>query len=381
MNSKDYLTNKAFCPIPWTGLMYNFDGSVKNCIRSKSQIGNINEQPIKTILKQDTEIKKQMREGSKFERCSPCYNLERNENSFDIISDRIFYLKELKNIDTGLYNTDEFDLHKIDIRWSNLCNFACIYCGPEFSSKWAAELNINVETPEKNNLIDFKNYIFQNTKQLKHVYLAGGEPLLMKENLELLELLLADNPDVNLRINSNLSKVDTKVFEAICKFKNVHWIVSVETIKKEYEYIRYSGVWDDFLENLKFIRSLNNHKITFNMLHFVLNYLSIFECIDFLKNEGYHNNSFVIGPITNPALLDVRNLPIDAINLIKDELESRINQKPGYMLENSYRILLKHITTPFKTNLQKTFELIATIDQRRNINSKETFPLLYQWIV
>ena len=41
MDNKEYLTNRAFCPMPWTGLMYNFNGEVKNCIRSAESIGNL----------------------------------------------------------------------------------------------------------------------------------------------------------------------------------------------------------------------------------------------------------------------------------------------------------------------------------------------------
>jgi molybdenum cofactor biosynthesis enzyme MoaA len=126
-----------------------------------------------------------------------------------------------------LYQANNFDLQTIDVRWTNLCNFACVYCGPEFSSKWANELSIQTAQPTSQQQQDFKEYIFDHVSQLKHVYLAGGEPLLMKENLELLQNL---NPGVSLRINTNLSKTDTQVFDAICKFKNVHWTVSVETI-------------------------------------------------------------------------------------------------------------------------------------------------------
>ena len=50
MKPKDYLTNKKFCPMPWTGLMYNVDGKVKNCIRSANEIGNIQDTDIKDIL-------------------------------------------------------------------------------------------------------------------------------------------------------------------------------------------------------------------------------------------------------------------------------------------------------------------------------------------
>ena len=67
MNSKEYLTNRAFCPVPWTGLMYNFDGTVKNCIRSAGSIGNIRSDDIEQILKQDVDIKLDMQIAHKFD--------------------------------------------------------------------------------------------------------------------------------------------------------------------------------------------------------------------------------------------------------------------------------------------------------------------------
>jgi hypothetical protein len=52
MTPKDMLTNPHFCPMPWTGIMYNFDGSVKNCIRSDfaKPIGNIKNNTIEEIV-------------------------------------------------------------------------------------------------------------------------------------------------------------------------------------------------------------------------------------------------------------------------------------------------------------------------------------------
>lgn len=172
MHAKEMLTNRAWCPVPWTSIMYNFDGTVKNCIRSAEPIGNISQDPIEKILCDDHDIKTHMQSGQKFQRCDPCYNLEQKENKFNIISDRIFYIRELKDVDKNLYDTTEFDLHTVDIRWSNLCNFACVYCNPSFSSKWASELATVLKTPTDIQRENFKDYIFERASQLKHVYLA-----------------------------------------------------------------------------------------------------------------------------------------------------------------------------------------------------------------
>ena len=206
------------------------------------------------------------------------------------------------------------------------------------------------------------------------MYLAGGEPLLMKENLELLKEL---NPDVNLRINTNLSKVDTGVFDAVCSFKNVHWTVSAETIEDEFEYIRFGGRWQDFLDNLNTIRQLD-HKISFNMLWFLLNYNSVFGYVDYLKGLGFHNNSFIIGALLTPDYLNIRNLPENVLHLLKLKLESKINENPGYLLEDSYRNMLHYIRQPIEKNLSNSFEQLAVMDQRRGVDSSKIFTELYK---
>jgi MoaA/NifB/PqqE/SkfB family radical SAM enzyme len=379
MTPKDILTNDAFCPIPWTGLMYNFDGTVKNCIRSAETLGNIKHNTIEEIVLGHNNDTRQSMMLNKLQpnNCKPCYDLEIGKKGFDIISDRIFYIRELKDIPLDVYKPNNFNLKTIDIRWTNLCNFACVYCNPMFSSKWADETKTILSTPIEQQRNKFKEYILKHAGQLKHVYLAGGEPLLMKENLELLELLQQVNPDVNLRINTNLSKTDTRVFDRVCEFKNVHWTVSIETIEDEFEYIRYGGNWADFLENLSRIKQLD-HKISFNMLWFLLNYESLFGCVDYLKNLGFHNNSFVIGALLDPEYLNVRHLPENVLNLLKTKLKSNINSAPGYLLEDSYRNLLSYIEQPFKNDLAGSFEKIKILDQRRNIDSSKIFTELYK---
>jgi uncharacterized Fe-S cluster-containing radical SAM superfamily protein len=374
MTPKDILTNPAFCPMPWTGLMYNYDGQVKNCIRSSRAIGNIKNDSIQNILLGEENISRQhnILNQTAVDSCQVCYKLE-HKKSFDIISDRIFYIKELRQLPMNTYTEGQHDLHTVDVRWSNLCNFACVYCSPEFSSKWASELDQHTPQPNDEQKTAFKNYILENAHQLKHVYLAGGEPLLMKENLELLELL---HPDTTIRVNTNLSQTDTRVFERICEFKNVHWTVSAETMGKEYEYIRYGGTWSVFLDNLSKIQS-QGHKVTFNMLYFLLNYSSMFDFVDYFTNLGYHPNSFVIGALLDPVYLNIRHLPQDCLQYVKHELENRIEQQPGFLLENSYRNLLRYIQLPFKADLTDSFQQLALLDARRGLDSSTIFKNLY----
>jgi len=379
MDAKEILTNKSFCPLPWTGFIVQQNGDVKNCVLSKEIIGNIDTHSIEEILagKKNIKIKEEMLADKKPDSCVGCYQLEKNKNNFDIISQRIYYIKELRGVDPLLYDQIiNFNLHTVDIRWTNQCNQACVYCGPHNSTVWEKEIGASkiMSTIAKTAI---RNFIFNNIKQLRNVYLAGGEPTLMNENLEFLNLLLKENPNVTLRVNTNLSNIDTKIANLIKQFKNVHWIVSVESTEKHYEYIRYGGNWKKFCNNLEEIKKINGHKISFNMLYCILNYLEIFRCVDYLTTLGFHNNSFVLGPVYGPVYLNVLNLPNEKIQQARAELNRRINSSPGFILEDGYINLLKYLDTPFKKNIEKSFLELKKLDNRRRIDSTSIFKELY----
>ena len=377
------LLDKNFCVIPWTGFELEPNGHVRNCIISKDKIGNIYRNNIKDILQSNTKIKEDMLNGKYPSSCDGCFLQEKHRaKDFESISSRLYYAKEIgPSISTTLFDSkNNFDLKHVDLRWSNACNQACVYCHPDYSSKWATELNKKIPHDQEQ-IQQVKEYVFKNVKNLKNVYLAGGEPMLMKPNQEFLELLYKENPNVNLRINTNLSKTNTRIFEQLCKFENVHWTVSIETIEEEYEYVRYHGDWTAFLENLKVIKKLP-HKISFNMLYFILNYKSLFGCVNYLQNLGFHNNSFVIGPLFTPPHLNILNLPKQILNQLKELLKEKINEKPGFLLENSYQNLLQYLTeTKFYANIDVTKRELEKMDRRRNLDSKKVFPKLYQEVL
>ena len=379
------LLDKNFCVLPWTGFELEPDGTVKNCIIAKDSIGDIHKNDIESIL-QSTEnqnIKSQMLNKQFPGSCSGCYFQEKGRaTSFDSISSRLYYAKEIgTTVDNKLLDDENgFDLRHVDLRWNNKCNQACVYCGPQYSSKWAQELKVKQEV-KKENVEKVKQYVFKNIKKLKNVYLAGGEPMLMNDNKEFLTLLLEHNPGVHLRVNTNLSSTKTGVFQLLCKFKNVHWTLSVESMGKEYEYIRHHGSWEDFLKNLKHIQTLD-HKISFNMLYFILNYKSIFDCIDYFRSIGFHDNSFIIGPLYTPEYLNIRHLPSNIKQEVVDILEERINRNTGFYLQNSLENCLKYLTkTNFHVNIDTVRHNIQKLDKRRNLNSNEIFPKLYKEVL
>jgi len=379
------LLEKNFCVLPWTGFELEPDGVVKNCIISKETIGNIHQNSIEDILqsKKNLEIKAQMLNKEFPNNCAGCYFQEKDRaTSFESISSRLYYAKELgPHINNNLLdNKNNFDLSHVDLRWTNHCNQACVYCYPEYSSKWATELGKTIKS-NKQAKDQVKKYVFKNIKKLKNIYLAGGEPMLMNDNKEFLTLMLEHNPDVHIRVNTNLSSTKTGVFQLLCKFKNVHWTVSIESMDKEYEYIRYHGSWKDFIKNLKHIQTLN-HKISFNMLYFILNYKSIFDCIDYFKSIGFHNNSFILGPLIYPLFFDVRHLPKNIKKEVITMFENKIAEQPGFYLQNSLENCLKYLTEDgFNANIELTRQNIKKMDLRRKLDSEKVFPELYKEVL
>ena len=58
----------------------------------------------------------------------------------------------------------------------------------------------------------------------------------------------------------------------------------------------------------------------------------------------------------------------------------RINQRPGYLLEDSYRNLLHYIDQPFEKNLSGSLLRLQELDARRGVDSKTVFKELYNLI-
>ena len=381
MDAKTLIKNKSICTLPWTGFELDPNGTVKNCIISIDKLGNINDTNIKDILqdKKNTNLKQSMLKDQKPRNCEGCYLQEKNRSDLNSISSRLYYLKEIgAKTDLNFYNNvKNFGLKHVDLRWTNSCNQACVYCAPDYSSKWAQELKVKVKS-NKEARENVKAFVFENISDLKNIYLAGGEPMLMKENYDFLKLLKEKNPDCNIRVNTNLSTTKTGIFELLCSFENVHWIVSIETIENEYEYIRYYGSWKDFIENLDTIRKLE-HKISFNMLHFILNYKSLFGCIDYFKRKGFNENSFIAGPLYIPEYYNILNLPTEIVTNISNTLKSRLACHPKGYLKNSYENLLSYYsTTKWNKNMPSFFENILSLDTRRGLDSKKVFPELYK---
>lgn len=396
MKPTTLLNHSTLCPLPWNGIFVDPRGEVKNCAISQTVLGNINDNALGEVVNNDVNktIRQDMLDQNRHSRCNACYKVEDNSPfKNDNESNRSWYKKiAIKTTDLSLFDhTENFSPTVVDLRWRNTCNYACVYCGSDLSSTWESMVKFEVPVNE-DKLERSKQYIFDNLQSIKHVYLAGGEPLLMKSNQDLLERLYVIDPTVEIRINSNVSNLNTPVFDLLKKFKNVRWTISVDSTDKIFEYIRWPGDWQLFLQNIQEIKRIWGDQINFNMVWCILNHDNIFETFDCLLDQGFHENMFVVQCLTEPRPLNLLHLPPDEIERLKAETQRRMQQaNPSWWLYKSlgsmYNFLQKQAPNDNKNWLLEntsvgitgTFEFLAEVDRLRGISSRtEIFKNLYQ---
>jgi len=357
---KDKLYNDGvFCILPWMSAYINTDSTTWSCCVNKAMTDHsylktlpptwkndisIMENSVEDLMNNDyfKKLRLDMLNGVKNKNCSDCYNLEErtghsyrqdfNQN-YDKHFDKVFETNE----DGSL---DNFEMIYLDFRFSNLCNFKCRSCRPEWSSTWAKEAKSNQNHPYR----DWDGYIprhnlteeqfidkFRNTlKTVKRIYFAGGEPLAAKEHYWILNYLIENNnTDLIVEYNTNLSmlknnKLKLSVIDYWKKFSSVIIRVSLDGSGERAEYIRSGTDWKLIEENFKYVKeNLPKVNLGISSVFQLTNALHIpdfyQDWIDkgLLDEEGLHN-TFLIS-LTGPEQLSSHILPKNVKFLVREK--------------------------------------------------------------
>lgn len=370
----DIFDSEAFCPLAWNGIYIQPDGAVDNCCVSKNSLGNINDQSLEEIIGGDRAIsvRKQMLSGTVVPGCKHCYPEKKTKNTH-----RESLLISYKNQDRSLYESEHnFQLKYVDIRLRNTCNYGCVYCSPELSSTIAQERK-QFPILKEDRIAQSIQYFKNNAATIDRIYLAGGEPLLIKENEILLEEIARVNPTCEILVNTNLSQIkNNRIFEILIKLPNVNWLISGEDIGERYEYIRYKGSWKNFSDNVSYlIDSTATNKISFNLVYFCLNSKTIFEFISWLKDKGINEEGINIQWISNNPYWDPRHLS----KKFQNEIFEIMDQFPaGPVLRNSIDNIKIKFQPGFKEKNQTPLAMLKHFDNLRNLDSQKIFPEIYQ---
>lgn len=329
--NKDFLLNESetFCILPWISMMMPPSGHIYPCCVSEMQhtfddpyrFGRI-EDDIDITINNDKfkELRLNMLNNVKSKSCDKCYLTkgfsfrEGNNQKFAHLFDETV---PNTNIDGSI---DNFKMRYVDLRFSNVCNFKCRTCGPIYSSSWTHEYTTHVDKSHGINVVikpntDIIEKLTEHIDSIEEVYFAGGEPILMDEHYQLLDLLISKNrTDVRLFYNTNASRLsykDKNIFDYWKHFTNINVSASIDHIGERAEYIRHGTDWAIVEQNLININNFENVNFSISNVVSIYNYLTLDMFYERLTNLNLINNNvihlFCYGPMfANPIILPKR---------------------------------------------------------------------------
>lgn len=292
----------VYCSAPWRGVTVRENGDVKTCCAGKTPLGNLNSKSIREILHHSDaleEIKSYLLDGRQHSNCAECIMHDQQHNTAPL---RQHYQTH--------YPLDDFTykLRFVDVRWNNKCNLACQYCSPTFSSVWEDRLGLPTTSPRKNYQDDLLEWVLEKSHELKELMLVGGEPMLMKQNYELLKQLPQDCR-ISIITNFAYDLATLPCFNDLLQRPrdNVIWNISIENIGQQLEYVRNGIQWDRFLANLKLVLEHWPDSVSFNMVYSMFNALDLYDIVKYYHQQGV--KKITLMPITGHPEISAFNMP------------------------------------------------------------------------
>jgi hypothetical protein len=457
-NNNSHLTNvqkeieevasSTFCVLPWIHLATRPNGDMRLCCTANisgagtdHQIGLVKnstgkpvnfakEKPLEAFNNQFMkDVRKTMLAGKIPASCKGCYD----EESQGLISKRIWetaHWKNDENIDlqelvlqTQEDGTVPDKLYYLDLRLGNTCNIKCIMCSPHDSSKWVNDWkqllpqleNKTVKEQMSWNKTEFNNFwykkghfwkeIYDQIPNLKQVYFAGGEPLMIDEHkLFIKEIIKQGYQDrILLRYNSNGILVDNELIDLWSKFRKVKFAVSIDACFERDEYIRYPTKFSEVEKTLQLLDNTpDNIQVS---IATAIQIFNIKHMPDFLKwkiekNFKKINIDKVYGHIVGGGLINIHLVHIPTfLNITilpkedKEEITEKFNNLKIWLYKNytttedfwkinptgwkKWEGILSHMNSQDNSHLLSGFkEYVTKLDKIRNLNSKKVFPEL-----
>jgi hypothetical protein len=296
-------------------------------------------------------IRDSLAAGNRHEHCIMCWHNEKRG---------IPSWREIGNRHEPVHYTAELYI-------DNTCDMACVYCGPQYSSKWQQTIkssneedkrvlyqtlnepqfrsNINGPDVKENH----KQMIYEqcrvmgreaNTNNLRYqIVFLGGETLLtssVKEDTisKVVEMFYSEaDPEVDLALmlvtNGNtpdhiLDMTLSKLDENKEKYPNLSCTVhiSIESIGKRAEYIRYGMEWEQFEKNVnKWMASSNEVSVSASMNTVSLPYTG--EFMHWLFSTATKHNKTVnplFNHIVNPRIMSIGMYDKEEFTYVFDEV-------------------------------------------------------------
>lgn len=427
-------SSKTFCPLPWIHLATRPNGDVRVCCTANAsgageddskEVGLVTANGVNMNLQTSTlaevwnsnymkTIRLQMLDNKIPTSCTKCFK----EESSGITSKRQWETvvwKERLDLDSIVANTQldgtlPVEIPYFDLRLGNLCQLKCIMCSPHDSSSWIKEWKIQyskyktieLQTDQRwDSDFDYTWYkkgsflddMRRQSENIRELYFAGGEPLLIPEHYKILEFMIDTGAATNcvLRYNSNGLELPEKLFDLWKHFKQVKFNFSVDAYGELNDYIRYPSKWNNVVTNLERMDDTPDN-ITVNIACAVqlLNVLYITELVYWKESMNFKKINMppygagLIGThlVYLPSYLNVRVLPEHLKIKVANRVKYFISKKSNNLefISNPYGLkrwqgLLQYMNQEdWSHKLPTTIDYLETCDSTRGTDFRKLFP-------
>ena len=325
--------------------------------------------------------------GEYIKGCDVCYRAEKDGGAsqrtdlVEVYKEDKDFIERVKSAreNKGILNHSPIS---VEYRVGNLCNLKCRMCSPQDSDLINNEYKEITSTLTDNSLINlfptlkdpvnidmdqYCNHIKDNVEDIEVIRFSGGEPLINKSFYELIDFFIESGHSFNLdlRINTNLTKLNLDLLTKFSKFKDVNIDFSIDGIEETYEYVRYPMRWKVINKKIDMLESFiknnkTNIKVYANYTVQTYNLLHMLDAIDFFLERNFIP---VLHPVTHPQYLNIKNIP----DALKENVVSKIYKKIDFLK-------LKYADKPSSninwvvSKLTSIISLIKLDSEKRSIN-------------
>lgn len=340
------------------------DGSLRYCRwvdRHRDQYhDNIKNTDVKTFFQHKISgLRKDLLEGKNIDSCSQCKEMEQHSKvsgrqkqllktgirleEFESSTQSSTFYNEFKNsyINNGATNLMPQDW-QIDL--GNFCNSACIFCGPNNSSKLATEfkkLGLITKLPTKNWADDPKMLegfieILNEAKNIAYLHFLGGETIITPAFKKILKKLIEKglHKKASIGFTTNLTVWQPEIIELLAQFKEINLGMSLECFHEVNEYLRWPSKINEVKEVLeKWMQIAAKHKwlvqLRITPTVFSIAHLKNVYDYAFKRNVGVESCNF----LTNPHFMKISLLPYEIREKISIEIQEWVDSHKDYNKE------------------------------------------------
>lgn len=309
--------------------------------------------------------------GEKLEKCNYCWNLE--DKGLGSYRDKTNEI-DWKN------DSYEVKLVKIDYNVPPICNAKCIVCSAFFSSAWAEEdrkFKRQTTVRSINNILKSNYDLGLDLTSLVDIYFNGGEPFLTNDIVIMLKEIKSQQGSLSkltVDINSNGSIFPNEEQLSLLKeCKRINFRFSIDAIEEQFEYIRYPLKWDQVSSNIE-----NICKELPQALIFIVPNAGVHNILEMNKVKAWSES---LGTRVSNKVICRVSPTLGNLSLDQTSKELKLLLKEALVDPDPIVLALLNNAqdrpdVPRKDNINIWSDNLWRIDNRRNLNWKETFKKL-----